>query len=167
LKVIDTEHEFFGYHGHRGHCRIQVYLVDGERPLIVAQELIANDGTSITNMVQYLAAEVIERYLTSDMLDPGLPPFIWLEVYERDESMRRAGITPSWSSVVFKSYTRERVYRGMYPGGLRFRYGEPDWTGLDRDQFAAMISHYGGTDEDAALGDLPPPPHVERGRRRA
>jgi len=62
-KTHDYTHRYRGiWHGD-GRCRIAVYAPEaGEaerRPVIVASELDENEGASVTNMAEYLAAEVV------------------------------------------------------------------------------------------------------------
>lgn len=155
MKAFDTEHQFFGYGGQPAICRVQVYLLDGQPPLVVCVELVKNPGTSVTNMLEYLAAEVTERYLTADDL-AGDPPFLWLEVYERDEDARRARILPSWSLATFSDYTRRPTHTMRPSPGRRYRLGSPAWRHLRREEFAAIVGRYGGDERDQALGDYPP-----------
>ena len=50
---------------------------------MVATELPEHENTSVTNPAEYLAAEVMERYLTADQLAGHDPPFIRVERYRR------------------------------------------------------------------------------------
>jgi ribosomal protein L25 (general stress protein Ctc) len=45
-----------------GKCRIRIYREDGQVPAVMYSQLPDNDNTSVTNMAEYLAAEVIEGY---------------------------------------------------------------------------------------------------------
>ena len=55
----------------------------------MATELPENENTSITHVAEYVAAEVIERYLTSDPLEAHDPPFLWVEHYPATEAHGR------------------------------------------------------------------------------
>ncbi len=64
-KTYDYTHRYRGiWHG--GWCRIAVYEPDvgeeGRCPVIVAAERDDNAGSSVTNMAEYLAAEVVARH---------------------------------------------------------------------------------------------------------
>jgi hypothetical protein len=66
---------FRGYWGHPAHCHIAVYEHAGNT-IVIATELDSNDGTSITNMAEYLATDVWHELGT-----PPLEQFIWIERY--------------------------------------------------------------------------------------
>ena len=106
MKCIETEHQFRGYEADAdgGICRIEVYTADECPPLVVATELPKNPVASITNMAEYLAAEVMERYLTPTQLLGHQPPLLWIEHYERTAADRRTGLTESWEQITFAHY---------------------------------------------------------------
>ncbi len=78
-KLLETIHQFRGYWSAGGRCRIEIYTASGLPPLIVATELPDNENTSITNVAEYVAAEVVERYLApraglhAELSAPGSP----------------------------------------------------------------------------------------------
>ena len=111
MKLLETTHQFRGYHNGGAICRIEVYTASGLPPLIVATELPENDNTSITNVAEYVAAEVIERYLTADQLAGHDPPFVWVEHYPATEAYGRRGRDETWDLVTFAHYRRERTMR--------------------------------------------------------
>jgi hypothetical protein len=76
VKTHDYIHRYRGYWSDGGKCRIRIYQEDGQNPVVVCSQLPENDNTSVTNMAEYLAAEVIEEH--------GLPtPLIWIEQYHQ------------------------------------------------------------------------------------
>jgi hypothetical protein len=139
MKLLDTTHQYRGYHSDGGLCRIEVYTVAGLPPLVVATELPGNDNTSVTNLAEYLAAEVAERYLTADLTAGHDPPFIWVEHYPRDEVDRRAGLRETRDLVTFSHYRRELVGSGRR---WRYRIGGPDWRHLSRQEFEVLLAPY-------------------------
>jgi hypothetical protein len=73
-KTHDYVHYYRGYWSEGGKCRIRIYQEDGHTPVVVCSELPDNDNTSVTNMAEYLAAEVIGEH--------KLPiPLTWVEHY--------------------------------------------------------------------------------------
>jgi hypothetical protein len=74
-KTYDYVHHYRGYWSDGGRCRIRIYREEGHAPVVICSQLQDNENTSVTNMAEYLAAEVIkERSLphTPDM-DRALP----------------------------------------------------------------------------------------------
>ncbi len=73
-KTHDYIHHYRGYWSDGGRCRIRIYREDGRTPVVICSQPPENHNTSITNMAQYLAAEVIEEH--------SLPtPLRWIEHY--------------------------------------------------------------------------------------
>ena len=123
MKVLETTHQFRGYWRGGAVCRIEVYVALGQPPLIVATELPENENTSITNMAEYLAAEVIEGHC--------LPtPLVWIEHYPEHE-----GEAGEWSLVRFSNWEVEEVCLG---GAWRYRLGPPKWSSLCPEEMEAL-----------------------------
>jgi hypothetical protein len=57
-KTNDYIHHYRGYWSEGGKCRIRIYREDGQAPVVICSQLPDNDNTSVTNMAEYLAAEV-------------------------------------------------------------------------------------------------------------
>jgi hypothetical protein len=73
-KTHDYIHHYRGYWSDGGKCRIRIYQGDGQAPVVACSQLPDNPNTSVTNMAEYLAAEVIEEH--------QLPtPLKWIEHY--------------------------------------------------------------------------------------
>ena len=91
---------------------------------ILRSRLPDNDNTSVTNMAEYLAAEVMEEH--------ELPtPLTWVEHYPEHE-----GEVGEWSLVRFSSWEREEVCLG---GVWRHRVGSPRWSHLTREAVEAPL----------------------------
>ncbi len=91
-KTHDYVHRYRGYWSDGGKCRIRIYQEDGQAPVVVCSQLPDNDNTSVTNMAEYLAAEVAERH--------SLPtPLTWIEHYPENR-----GGPGEWSLVSFSSW---------------------------------------------------------------
>lgn len=111
-KTHDYVHHYRGYWSDGGRCRIRIYCEDGRAPMVVCSQLPDNDNTSVTNMVEYLAAEVIE--------ERRLPtPLVWIEHYP--EHKEEIG---EYSLVRFSGWDLEEVCVG---GVRRLRIGKPQW----------------------------------------
>ena len=61
-KTHDYVHHYRDYWSEGGKCRIRIYREDGQAPVVICSQLPDNDNTSITNMAEYLAAEVIRKH---------------------------------------------------------------------------------------------------------
>jgi hypothetical protein len=92
---------------------------------VICSQLPDNHNTSVTNMAEYLAAEVIEEH--------GLPtPLIWVEHYLEHE-----GEIGEYSLVRSSSWRREEVCLG---GEWRYRVGSPGWASLSAEKAKEMVS---------------------------
>ena len=77
-KTHDYIHHYRGYWSDGGKCRIRIYREEGQSPVVICSQLPDNDNTSVTNMAEYLAGEVIE--------EQSLPtPLTWIEHYPEHE----------------------------------------------------------------------------------
>jgi len=115
-KTYDYVHHYRGYWSDGGKCRIRIYQEEGQVPMVICSQLPDNDNTSVTNMAEYLAAEVIEEH--------SLPtPPVWIEHYPE-----HGGRIGEWSLVRFSSWEAEEVLLG---GMWRRRVvGSPRWSHL-------------------------------------
>ncbi len=122
MKTHDYVHRYRGYWDDGGVCGIRIYEAGDREPVVICSELPENTNTSITNMAEYIAAEVIVEH--------GLPtPLTWIEHYPRDESQQRAGLKEEWDLVAFSDYEVREAYGSS---GSRVRIGTPEWKPLSR-----------------------------------
>jgi hypothetical protein len=99
-KTHDYIHHYRSYWSDGGTCRIRIYREDGRAPIVICSQLPDNDNTSVTNMVEYLAAEIIEEH--------GLPtPLVWIEQYPEHE-----GEIGEYSLVGFSTWGRKDMCLG-------------------------------------------------------
>jgi hypothetical protein len=118
-KTYDYIHHYRGYWSEGGKCRIRIYREAGRSPVVICSQLPDNDNTSVTNMVEYLAAQVIDEH--------DLPtPLIWIEHYP--EHKRKIG---EYSLVRFSSWDSQEVCLG---GVWRYRIGAPMWAALSTEE---------------------------------
>jgi hypothetical protein len=115
-KTHDYMHRYRGYWSDGGRYRIRIYQEDGRVPVVVCSQLPENENTSVTNMAEYLAAEVIAEH--------SLPtPLTWIEHYPEHE-----GEIGEYSLVRFSAWEVVEVCLG---GGWRYRVGSPRrWSPL-------------------------------------
>jgi hypothetical protein len=130
----DYVHEFVGLQGIAGGvCRIRTY----EGPVVIASELPENDNTSVTNMAEYLAAEVLTRFFRERLEEDE--PVIWIEHYPPFRHGDRAG-KPEFSRVRFSTWS-PRIETKLPAGGIRQRtkLGEPEWDYLPPEEVERLI----------------------------
>jgi hypothetical protein len=114
----DYIHHYRGYWSDGGKCRIRIYREDGQPPVVICSQPPVNDNTSVTNMAEYLAAEVMEEH--------KLPtPLVWIEHYPEHK-----GEIGEYSLVRFSSWEPKEVCLG---GVWRYRMGSPKWSHLPSD----------------------------------
>jgi hypothetical protein len=115
-KTHDYIHHYRGYWSDGGKCRIRIYREEGRSPMVVCSQLPDNDNTSVTNMAEYLAAEVIEKHKLPSLLT-------WIEHNPEHE-----GEIGEYSLVKFSSWELTEMCLG---GVWRYRVGSPAWSPLD------------------------------------
>jgi hypothetical protein len=112
VKTHDYIHHYRGYWSDGGKCRIRIYREDGQAPVVICSQLPDNDNTSVTNMVEYLAAEVIEEHSLATSLT-------WIEHYPE-----HGGEIGEYSLVEASSWEPVEVYLGSE---WRCQIGSPEW----------------------------------------
>ena len=133
LKTADFRYPYRGYYDEGGICRVRLFAKGGVPPVVAVSQLEENRNTSVTNMAEYLAAEISAKHFPQRL--ETREPFVWLEHYshpeEADPSLREI-----WSRVTFDSYTPRLVTLG---GVLRTRLGMPRFKYLPTPQVARLI----------------------------
>jgi hypothetical protein len=87
--MMDYRYAYRGYHSEGGICRVRIFEQEGSVPVIIVSELTENTNTSITNMCEYLACEIIRAHFPQGFEEEE--PVIWIEHYERDPEAGSAG----------------------------------------------------------------------------
>jgi hypothetical protein len=127
-KTHDYIHHYRGYWSDGGRCRIRIYQEDDHYPVVICSQLPDNPNTSVTNMAEYLAAEIIEEH--------SLPtPLTWIEHYPQHE-----GEIGEYSLVRFSSWELTEVCLG---GVWRYRVGSPRWSPLRPEEVDVLIEAVG------------------------
>ena len=132
-KTADFRYAYRGYYDAGGICRVRLFQDTQRPPVILISQLEENRNTSITNMAEYLAAEIGAKHFPDRFEQPD--PFTWVEHYcypeERDPALRE-----TWSRVRFDSYTPRLVTLG---GVMRTKLGTPRWIYVPTKDMAQLI----------------------------
>jgi hypothetical protein len=147
-KIADYLHAFRGTFDREPHgvCWVRVFYEDGQTPVIVMSELPQNTSTSVTNMAELLAPELIQRHFRHRFEEN--PPAIFLEHYVEERTPQgRLGRKATWDRLSFHSWTPRRVWLS---GQERLSFGEPQWEHLPESEVEALL----GREE---MRTLPPP----------
>jgi len=123
-KTHDYIHHYRGYWSDGGRCRIRIYQEDDHYPVVICSQLPDNPNTSVTNMAEDLAAEVIDEH---DLHTP----LVWIEHYAEHE-----GEIGEYSLVKFTSWKpRETCLGGVW----RCRIGSPRWSPLRPENLKVLL----------------------------
>ena len=123
-KTHDYIHHYRGYWSDGGRCRKRIYREDGHAPVVICSQLQDNENTSVTNMAEYLAAEIIEEHC--------LPtPLTWIEHYPEHE-----GEIGEYSLMKFSRWEVRKVILG---GTRRIRVGTPSWFHMTPKEVDHML----------------------------
>ena len=130
----DYIHTFRGPSGVRSACRVRLYLPDEEdktlddAPVVIVSELPDNPGTSVTNAVEQIAAEVIDAH---SLALERVPVFV--EHYPPEATGRGE---ETFDLVVFGHHEVQEIVRG---GVWRKEVGSPTWKPLDRRAVEVLV----------------------------
>ena len=130
----DYIHAFRGPSGIRSACRIRLYLPDEEdkilddAPVVIVSELPDNPGTSVTNAIEQIAAEVMDAH---SLALERVPVFV--EHYPPEATGRGE---ETFDLVVFGHHEVREVVRG---GVWRKEIGSPTWKPLDRRSVEVLL----------------------------
>ena len=132
--TTDCLYDYPGYSNCASRCRVRLYEAPGRSPVFLVEELQDNPGTSITNMAEYLAAELATRHCPERL--EAAEPFHWIEHYPRTESEKRRGMV-EYSLVTFASYRPTVVTQW---GRRRRKLGKPDWRYVDGQTIEDLLA---------------------------
>lgn len=150
-KLADYLHRYRGTFDREpeGVCWVRVFEEAGRPPVIVLGELPWNTSTSVTNIAEYLAPELIRRHVPHRFEE--LPPAIVLEHYVEERTPDgRLGRKATWDRLTFRSWTPRRVWLS---GQERITFGEPDWEHLPVEEVEALLGR-------VEMRAVPPAPSV-------
>lgn len=127
---------------HGGRCRVRIWESGDDLPVLICTEPKDNEGTSITNAAEQIAAWVLANHpdvfaigLTSRPGTESGKPFVWIEHYE--DGARGTPEDPSTFDLVEFSHYEPRDVRR--PEGWVKVIGEPSWQPLDRATVQALV----------------------------
>ena len=156
--VLDERYAFRGTYDTEpeGLCRVRILAHRGQPPVMVITELIDNPSTSVTNLVEILAAELIARHLPHRFEVVGEDPVTLIEHYEPMRSARtgRRG-HPTYDRVTFQSWAPRAIWFG---GQQRLALAEPDWRHLPDHEVRQFL---GEEADDLPQAPLPPDGHLD------
>lgn len=113
LYAIDEIYEYQGFHNSEAFCRVRVFY--GHRDIVIIEELEENSGTSVTNMIEVLATQLLDKYnLTRGSV-------LWIEHY----GYSTGSIVPSWSIVTFD-------WNGVL-------YCHPEWRHIEGEDVKKLL----------------------------
>lgn len=136
-KTADYLHRFRGTFDREPHavCWVRVFEEAGQTPVIVMSELPQNRSTSVTNMAEHLAPELVRRHFPHRFEE--IPPAIFLEHYVEERTLHgRLGRKATWDRLTYGSWAPRRVWLS---GQERLVYGEPAWESMPEHDVAALI----------------------------
>lgn len=105
-KVYDYIHWYRGHAASIGRCRIRIYERLGDVPIVIVSELAESANTSVTNLAEYLAAEIIAKHFPQRFEEEI--PVVWIEHYPASEAYLQFNESAEYSLVDFDSYTPRR-----------------------------------------------------------
>lgn len=134
--IEDYTHAFRGPTGVRSACRVRLYLPGaaepgeplGDTPVVIVSELPDNLGTSVTNAIEQIAAEVMDAHRFA----MGRAP-IFVEHYPPRVT---GGRDETFDLVVFDHHEVREVMRG---GIWHKEIGSPTWAHLIRREVEVLV----------------------------
>jgi len=143
MKVIEGIYEYHGLWTPGAVCGLQIFSSPLDIPTVVLSELPCNTNTSVTNLVECIAAEVLQKYLPGQI--GKNPPFHCVEHYPKEGRSK----TPT----TFDLVTFERSLPLFCWVGRKYRIslGEPQWRPLTRSELERML----GCFESNPLANMP------------
>jgi hypothetical protein len=143
-KRIDEIYAFRGAFDREFHGALWLRIFERPMspPVVVLAELVANESTSVTNLVEILTAEVIARHMPHRFEFDE--PAVVLEHYPEQRRQKSGKVVheATWDHVTFETWAPRRIFLG---GQERVSLGAPGWRRLPGDEVARLI----GGDEAA------------------
>lgn len=131
MMIMEVIYEYHGLWTPGASCGLQIFSSLIDVPTVVLSELPCNGNTSVTNLVECIAAEVLQKYLPGQI--GKNPPFHCVEHYPRDD---RSKVQETFDLVTFELNAPAPCWLG---GRSRTTLGEPEWRRLERNELERMI----------------------------
>lgn len=133
--LIDERYEYRGYHSQGGVTRVRLYDHQGAAPIMLLTELPENTNTSLTNLLEYLVAEIGTLLMPHRFDDEE--PFTVIEHYPaQPQRHSRELLDERFAQVTFEDWKLRRQWLG---GVERKRIGQPTWTHLTDADLVALL----------------------------
>ena len=138
-KTFDGRFEYVGFYGCASWCRLEIWDAPGQPPVVIVTNPLEDNGTSVTNMAEGLAALVCRRF--------GLEPraLIWIECYEREDNNKRGNderVGDERAISHFSPRTKRseftRVFFQVSPEDV---LTDPQWQPFGLAQAEALVGH--------------------------
>jgi len=153
-KTHDYRHHYRGYFAAGAVCRVRIFQPAGRQPVLLVTQLPENDGTSVTNMAEYLAAELLLRHFP--LLADHPDPVAYVEHYPHDRlDARLPGDTFDYVAFAHWRPGPSHVF------GFRPKVGLPSWHPIGEEELAELVAGEPGDGRAAA----PPAPRGRPGGR--
>lgn len=131
--LIDERYEYRGYYSAGGVTRVRLYDRQDAAPVMLLTELPENANTSVTNLLEYLVAEIGTLLMPHRFDDEQ--PFIVIEHYPAQHHGRQM-LEERFARVTFEDWKLRRQWLG---GVERKRIGQPTWTQLTDVDLIALL----------------------------
>lgn len=128
----DYQHEFRGFHGPNGVCRVRIYTGSAVAPVVVCTALKRNRGAWLSYICEVLAAELLLQFFPDRLRESE--PMIYLEHYP-------TGFFEMISQPTVKRVTFAPMVPRWEVVGERRRatWGPPSWRDLSPDEVRELI----------------------------
>jgi hypothetical protein len=131
MSILEVIYEYHGLWTPGALCGLQIFSNTTEIPTIVLSELPCNHNTSVTNLVECIAAEVLQKYLPEQIGKDT--PFHCVEHYPREVQSK----LPATFDIV--TFERSVPFFSWVGRTYRISLGEPQWRPLEPSELERMI----------------------------
>ena len=132
-RTFDGRFEYAGFRGCASWCHLEIWDAPGRPPVVIVTNPLEDNGTSVTNMAERLAALVCRRF--------GLEPraLIWIECYERGNDKR---VGDEWAISHFSPRTKRSEFtRVFFQVSPENTLTDPQWHSFGLAQAEALVGH--------------------------
>ena len=164
MLLRDERHVYEGYWSPGAVCRVRIYAgtpATAGLPVVIVTQVPENQNTSITNLCEYLAAEILTRYLPQQ--DGAEPPYVYIEHYPDDcqypqiyhpGGRHQASYAQEhFEYVTFEHTNPDRTV--VFGPRERWKFGQPVWRRIEQAELEALIGQPWTPEYEA---DYPPAP---------
>jgi hypothetical protein len=131
MMIMEVIYEYHGLWTPGVSCGVQIFSSPIDVPTVVLSELPRNWNTSVTNLVECIAAEVLQKHLAGRI--GKNPPFHCVEHYPREDGSK------SRETFDLVSFELNAPVLRWIGGSSRISLGEPEWKPMERSEVERMI----------------------------